>query len=57
VFARSCVTANTASTSAIVAGHDAVRRLLHTGLPARLVAADGSVVTIGGWPGARAEAA
>lgn len=57
VSARSCVAANTASTAAIVSGHDAVARLLRAGLPARLVDADGTVVTVGGWPGAAREAA
>jgi thiamine biosynthesis lipoprotein len=52
VSAGSCVIANTASTAAIVAGGDAVGRLVRAGLAARLVAADGSVVTVGGWPGA-----
>ena len=56
VSAQSCVVANTASTAAIIAGHGAVARLLRAGLPARLVAADGAAVTVGGWPDA-AEAA
>ncbi len=56
VSARTCVAANTASTAAIVAGSDAIRRLLHAGLAARLVAIDGAVVTVGGWPGARPQA-
>lgn len=57
VAAASCVAANTASTAAIVAGHGAVGRLLQTGLAARLVARDGSVMTVGGWPQGRPEAA
>ena len=50
VAAASCVTANTLSTAAIVDGASALGRLARLGLPARLVAADGSVVTVGGWP-------
>jgi thiamine biosynthesis lipoprotein len=42
--------ANTASTAALVAGEDAVDRLARAGLPARLVAVDGSVITLGAWP-------
>jgi thiamine biosynthesis lipoprotein len=50
VAADSCVVANTASTAALVAGEDAVDRLVRAGLPARLVAVDGSVITLGAWP-------
>jgi thiamine biosynthesis lipoprotein len=50
VAARSCVAANTASTAAIVLGDDAPRWLAARGLPARLVALDGRVVRVGGWP-------
>jgi thiamine biosynthesis lipoprotein len=50
VAAASCVEANTQSTAALVRGLDAPAGLLATGLPARLVAADGSVRTIGDWP-------
>jgi thiamine biosynthesis lipoprotein len=50
VAARSCVAANTASTAAIVLGDDAPRWLAARGLPARLVALDGGVVRVGGWP-------
>ena len=50
VAAASCVAANTASTAAIVDGAGAQRRLIRAGLTARLVAASGSVVTVGGWP-------
>jgi thiamine biosynthesis lipoprotein len=57
VAAGSCVEANTASTAAIVDGRGAVARLLRAGLPARLVAAAGEVVTVGGWPQERNEAA
>jgi thiamine biosynthesis lipoprotein len=51
VAARSCVAANTASTAAIVLGEAAPGWLAARGLPARLVAHDGSVVRVGGWPG------
>jgi FAD:protein FMN transferase len=47
VAAYTCVAANTLSTAAIVQGAAAIDAL-HK--PARLVAADGRVVTIGGWP-------
>ena len=57
VAAGSCVAANTASTAAIVDGRGAVARLIRVGLPARLVAAGGEVVTVGGWPQERDEAA
>jgi thiamine biosynthesis lipoprotein len=50
VAARSCVDANVASTAAIVHGESAPQWLESAGLPARLVAADGSVVRVGGWP-------
>jgi thiamine biosynthesis lipoprotein len=50
VAAGSCVDANTASTAAIVRGRDAPSWLERTGLPARLVALDGSVAYTGGWP-------
>jgi thiamine biosynthesis lipoprotein len=57
VAAGSCVAANTASTAAIVDGRGAVARLLRVGLPARLVSGGGEVVTMGGWPQERNEAA
>ena len=50
VAAASCVDANTASTAAVVRGHDAISWLRETGLPARLVGPDGSVAYTGGWP-------
>ncbi|WP_460072892.1 FAD:protein FMN transferase [Streptomyces sp. YKOK-I1] len=50
VAAATCVDANTASTAAVVLGGRAVRRLRSTGLPARLVGLDGTVVRLGGWP-------
>ncbi|HET8601013.1 MAG TPA: FAD:protein FMN transferase [Segeticoccus sp.] len=50
VAAETCVEANTWSTAALVAGADAPDLLASTGLPARLVAADGSVHYLGEWP-------
>lgn len=50
VAARSCADANTASTAALVKGASAESRLTRLGLPARLVAQDGTVVTTPGWP-------
>jgi FAD:protein FMN transferase len=50
VAARSCVAANTASTAAIVAGEEAPKWLAARGISARLVARDGTVILVGGWP-------
>lgn len=50
VAAASCVDANTASTAAIVLGWPAPGWLGATGLPARLVGANGNVLTVAGWP-------
>jgi thiamine biosynthesis lipoprotein len=50
VAAASCVDANTASTAAIVRGREAADWLESSGLPARLVALDGSVTRTAGWP-------
>lgn len=50
VAAASCVEANTAATAAIVLGADALPWLELADLPARLVATDGAVVRVGGWP-------
>jgi thiamine biosynthesis lipoprotein len=50
VAAASCADANAASTAAIVRGSEAPEWLEAAGLPARLVALDGSVLTVGGWP-------
>jgi FAD:protein FMN transferase len=50
VAARTCLTANTLSTAAIVRGRAAVPWLRTLGAPARFVAASGRVVTINGWP-------
>jgi FAD:protein FMN transferase len=56
VAGASCVEANAASTAAILWGADAIERLGLLGLPARLVAMDGDVTTICGWPGGENEA-
>jgi thiamine biosynthesis lipoprotein len=50
VAAGSCIDANTASTAAIIRGPAAPAWLHDLGLPARLVWADGTVVTTAGWP-------
>jgi thiamine biosynthesis lipoprotein len=50
VAAASSVDANTASTASLVLGPTAPDWLATRGLPARLVAHDGSVVTVAGWP-------
>jgi len=50
VVAASCVDANTAATAAIVLGDSAIAWLDAAGLAARLVAEDGSITRVGGWP-------
>jgi thiamine biosynthesis lipoprotein len=50
VAAFTCVRANTLSTAALVRGTRAVTWLRGLGAPARLVAADGTVTTLGAWP-------
>ena len=50
VAAATCLDANVAATAAIVRGPAAARWLAGLGLPARLVHADGSAVTVAGWP-------
>lgn len=50
VAAASCVAANTASTAAVVMGPAAVAWLSDCGLSARLVAEDGVVTEVAGWP-------
>lgn len=50
VVAPDCVTANTWSTAALVDGLNAPEVLAERGYPARLVAADGSVRHLVGWP-------
>ena len=49
VAAATCVDANTASTTALVLGEEAVEWLEARGLPARIVATDGATVRTGGW--------
>ena len=50
VAADTCVDANIASTAAIVRGAGAAKWLAQHGLAARLVARDGAVERVGGWP-------
>jgi thiamine biosynthesis lipoprotein len=50
VAASSCVAANTASTASLVLGAAAPAWLAERGLPARLVARDGAVTVLNGWP-------
>lgn len=50
VAAPSCVEANTASTAALVLGAGAPEWLAERDLAARLVAADGTVTAVAGWP-------
>ncbi len=50
VAAATCVDANIASTAALVRGSSCVARLAKSGLPARLVARDGRVLRVAGWP-------
>ena len=53
VAADTCVRANTATTAALIRGERGPAYLAGTGLAARLVAADGSVLTLNGWPDRR----
>ncbi|SES07240.1 thiamine biosynthesis lipoprotein [Streptomyces sp. yr375] len=57
VAATTCADANAASTAALVKGTDAHRWLTLQGLPARLVAQNGAVLTTPGWPTTTVEAA
>jgi thiamine biosynthesis lipoprotein ApbE len=50
VAAGTCADANAATTAALVKGADAERWLTRRGLPARLVAHSGAVITTPGWP-------
>lgn len=50
VVARTCVDANTFSTAAIVWGGYGPFEVAQAGLAARFVAADGEILTVGGWP-------
>jgi thiamine biosynthesis lipoprotein len=53
VAADTCTEANTASTTAVVLGEEAVPWLTARGYAARLVARDGSVTVTDGWPADR----
>ncbi len=57
VGAPTCLRANTLSTAAVVRGEAAPRWLRKQKVPARLVGADGHVLTLGGWPVERGWAA
>jgi len=50
VAAGSCLDANAAATAAIVLGEQAPQWLTIRRLPARLVAMDGRITVLGGWP-------
>ena len=50
VAAATCAEANAASTAALVEVDNAASWLKATGLPARLVAADGNIHRFGSWP-------
>ena len=50
VAAASCADANIAATAALVRSREAPPWLARAGLPARLVAWDGSVTSVAGWP-------
>ncbi len=50
VAGATCVDANAATSAAILLGNEARGWLVRAGLPARLVAADGTVVTVDPWP-------
>ncbi len=50
VASSSCVLANTMTTAAIVRGAGAKKWLAEQNVPARLVAQDGAVSVLGGWP-------
>jgi len=52
VAAATCADANAAATAAVVAGERAQEWLAVAGQPARLVARDGQVRYVGGWPDA-----
>jgi thiamine biosynthesis lipoprotein len=55
VAAVSCVDANAASTAAIVKGSTADQWLDSLQLPARLVAIDGRILRVAGWPASDTE--
>jgi thiamine biosynthesis lipoprotein len=50
VTAATCLDANIASTASIIRGERAVAWLRSMGLPSRLVAVDGTVIHVAGWP-------
>lgn len=50
VAAATCADANTAATAAIIRGRQALPWLAGIGLPARLVAQDGTIHTVNAWP-------
>jgi thiamine biosynthesis lipoprotein ApbE len=50
VAAATCADANTAATAAIIRGRQALPWLTGLRLPARLVAQDGTIHTVNGWP-------
>jgi thiamine biosynthesis lipoprotein len=50
VAAGTCADANTAATAAVIRGRQAIGWLARLELPARLVALDGTVRTLAGWP-------
>ncbi len=50
VAAATCADANVAATAALVLGGEAFDWLARRGLPARLVAADGAITPVAGWP-------
>lgn len=50
VVADNCTDANTLTTAALARSADALAMLRDHAVPARLVATDGSVRTLGGWP-------
>ena len=56
VAAADCTDANIATTAALVRRADAPAWLAERGLPARLVDREGSVITVGEWPGEAAGA-
>ncbi|MGD0698772.1 MAG: FAD:protein FMN transferase [Trebonia sp.] len=55
VAAATCADANTAATAAIIRGDRAPAWLASLELPARLVAQDGTVATVAGWPASQAD--
>jgi thiamine biosynthesis lipoprotein len=54
VAAATCLEANVAATASLVLGTSAVPWLAGRALPARLVGAEGEIVTVGAWPDAEA---